>query len=767
MGVMLGEMEDSDEGSTISYTIKRFRRIEVPLSDSTLFSSSLVENCRRMRAPGAAVLHTRSDFSWEMESADAQEEGFIGNEAGTVAKWYHRSAIVLLHRHLRWRFIAESISAPHLLAEFRRMVASQRMKVESTEVIDFARAVHRAVQGKQLHVQFLVSLAALDLPYISVTSSSISTFPSSSQQKLILDELLNLSTIDFDDSALASWLDVLANVRGIDWLTPRLVQAFGLNLYRSRPPASANAVEKLNRLAAARLLFGFFSLPSVSPDVEVADGCTSLCAPPTYDGGETSIRLICRFLLSSKDPSAMVPFPAELSKKARQRIRAITQEMAPRGELQLESVKSSQRKVLRFRRQRARQSTCVLKPVEDESEDLFLRVINAAQPLIPTRWLPAVSSMLDLLCVEIGQATTSKGQLDFVDTNVEVLSLLCLYHNQSLLNKEQRSSYTSRYHPAARSMVAELAQALQVVASKEAATDGQKKGPLVSANSARILSIERGLISRLLSLQLAVAECERSCLNLAVSSSLLPAFFPLTQWLQCWVEGQQCGLQQLSATSWVYPSTTSPLFDPPRSSFSSPGSPWCRCDLCKTLQCFLQSSEKSKVNIQASSSQRRHLRDRIEALHNPHLRHEAQCKNQFHVTKTLPLALLVQQRSDRLQQVYNQLQEVLSRISPFSDPPAAVLAVEAREGLVVEVDEMEVQDKAGKGQCHRHTARQSPRHLRRDSSTAADDCDLHPGRDQINARSAASSRLYQLECKAVQPTEQNRHKRTRSGHRTE
>ena len=418
-----------------------------------------------------------------------------------------------------------------------------------------------------------------------------------------------------------------------------------------------------------------------------------------------SIRSLCRFLLSSSDPKARVTFPAGLSKKATRRVHSIVREMAPRGELEHHSVNSSQGRVLTIIRQRVHQSTRERKRLEDEDEDRCLRVINAAQPLFPMKWLPAVISMLDLLCAEMGPATLPRWQLNFVameDTAVEVLSLLCAYHNQSLLSREQRSAYTSSYHSTALSIVAELKQGLQANVLKTEATDEQKASLVVSADTAAILSIERRLIPRLLSMLLAVAECERTRLNLALSSSLLPAFLPLVPWLQSWVEDYKCGLPQLSATSWAYPSTTSFLFDPPRSSFSRPGASWCGCSLCDSLRSFLQSSEESNLDVQAKRDQRRHIRDRIEALHNPHLRHETQSSGNdlpctMRVIKTQPLAQLVQQRSDRLQQVGDQLQQISSQLQqvPSHIPPAALTAEDRKrrhEVVVVDVDEEEVQE---------------------------------------------------------------------------
>ena len=263
----LGGVAGYDDDFIFSSTIQRLRRVEVPHFDSTLLSSSLIEDCDANISEEAAVLHTRAGFRWAEELADEQDETYTGNEAVPVEKRYYRSAIVLLHRHIRWQFIAESLDASDLLARFRLMVASQTTEKQSTEVMDFARAVHSTVQGTQLHVRFLVTLAAFDQPDTAITSASSSSScssscpsSSSSQRKLLVSsvkDMFDLSIIDFDDTTLASWLDRLASVRGIDgsflaWyrpsgltstaaiLQPRLSMVRSPNLWPQRGSSSAS-----------------------------------------------------------------------------------------------------------------------------------------------------------------------------------------------------------------------------------------------------------------------------------------------------------------------------------------------------------------------------------------------------------------------------------------------------------------------------------------------------------------------------------------------
>ena len=218
----------------------------------------------------------------------------------------------------------------------------------------------------------------------------------------------------------------------------------------------------------------------------------------------------------------------------------------------------------------------------------------------------------------------------------------------------------------------------------------------------------------------------------AAGPQLLSAFAPLLQWMRRWLQQQQAALTLPPPSSWEFPLRTSTAFycksarsyhdfRAPRRGAMTVAAPaqWCGCGLCQDLRRFLLGHTAKSIDFKRSEQDRHHVEERVQALHNPHLRPETfratRAPHTLRVVKSEPVFPALQRRLSHLAALRTRLQPSLDAVEAASQAQSAAessLAVSSKADALASgrgvKREREVGDKDEEGEQVSAVKRERP-----------------------------------------------------------
>ncbi len=620
-------------------------------STSALFSS-LVTRCTPS-IDDSYVLHTNANFNWANVVPDDEEEEHTGNEGTNIDKFYHRAGILLLPRVAMWSFITAQMQAGVLVTELQA-AASATSSINLHESVQLALALHPCLtSATYLYPSFLNVLSCLNDRVVQQgedndTASTLHAIQLSS----LMDGVLTECEIDFSDVSAPTQFDKLASARGMDRLRPSLVLAFQRRLTESHGSAQTTP---LSLLQAAQFLLRLFLLPpaSSSPQSQPSSASLAVSAAPAYDGSARSIRAICDHMLSSSEQHSTFTFPFTLDKDERHQVHMIADEVG-QGKLRHESTGWSNNRVLTVTRMR-KPSAAVTEGWQTMADPLTAMMAGLPRSAdgahLPARWVQTASEMCQALCGELEtdklqRWLTSQDMSTLFNTVIAVLLLFAVYQAQRSSDAAQQAEYTVELNPVAGGLCQHTCRCIEREWSK---TPADKD--VLECMDDKLIKPLLPLLE-LITSQVSVSDNDTT--KDESPSPLLAAILSLPQRVLSWLHAQLSSLPSPPATSWAYETKVSSLFRRPESHFSwvDAGRRFCGCALCKQLQHFLKSATEKQCDFRLKERDRRHIGERIAALHNQHIEYQTITSGSpytLHVVKRTTLAALWDKRRAALQ----------------------------------------------------------------------------------------------------------------------
>ena len=513
--------------------------------------------------------------------------------------------------------------------------------IDLRESVQLALALHpRLASVTFLYPSFLNVLSSLN-DRIAQQGESTDTSATllANQLSSLMDRALTECAIDFSSDVSAPiQLDNLVTARGMDWLRPSFVLAFQRRLTESHGSAQT---APLSLLQAAQFLLRLFLLPPVSssPESQPSSASFAVSAAPVYDGSTRSIRAICNHVLSSSQPYSTFTFPSTLDKDERHQVHIIADEVG-QGKLRHESTGWGNNRVLTVTR--VRKPSAVMTEVRHSMADPLTAMMaglpqSADGAHLPARWVQTASEMCQALCDELKTDKLQRGltsqDLSTLSTTVTaVLLLFAVYQVQRSSDMAHQAEYTVTLSPAARELCQHACQCIEREWSK-APTDKDVLECMQDKLIKPLLPLLELITSQ-------VGLSDSGSTNGESPSALLAIILPLPQRVLSWLHAQLSSVPSPPATSWAHETKVSPLFRKPASHYSwvDASRGFCGCALCKQLQHFLKSATEKQCDFRMKERDRRHIEERIAALHNSHI----ECQT---ITSGTPYTLRVVKRT--------------------------------------------------------------------------------------------------------------------------